>query len=250
MMDDEALPPPAKRPRRTTVISGRVPVRGPDVMVRLLDEDTRNLGLSPSIIMEFTRLEYLTFNSSTVSYLYIICAAIFDIDNEKITITHSPTVKTVKSLDEDDDDDDDVTRMAWPAAEDEDQIKKGTYYIIFDEDAGKFNVILGLIVLEPDLDLFKVKKKAKKSQAAEEMSTPVKPSTMPPPEKTPAQRTPVKQTGSPATVPASPSTSSDSIGRHVIARDHTCIITDVDPSVCIMSHIIPKALIEVWSTPS
>ena len=124
----------------------------------MLDEDTRNFGLSHPIIMEFHRLEYLTFNSSTVSYLYIICAAIFDIDNEKITITHSPTVKTVKSLDEDDDDsDDDVTRMVLPAAEDEDQIKKGTYYIIFDEDAGKLNVILGLIVLEPDLDLFKVK---------------------------------------------------------------------------------------------
>ena len=147
-----------------------MPVWGPDVMVRLLDEDTRNLGLSHSIIMEFHRLEYLTFNSSTVSYLYIICATIFDIDNEKITITHSPSVKAVKSLDEDDDDDDDVTRMALPAAEDEDQIKKGTYYIIFDEDAGKFNVILGLIVLEPDLDLFKVKQKAKKSQAAEETS--------------------------------------------------------------------------------
>jgi hypothetical protein len=86
--------------------------------------------------MEFHRLEYLTFNSSTVSYLYIICAAIFDIDSETIIITHSPTVKTVKSLDEEDDDDDDVTRMAWPAAEDEDQIKKGKYYIIFDEDAG------------------------------------------------------------------------------------------------------------------
>jgi hypothetical protein len=168
--------------------------------------------------MEFDRLEYLTFNSSTVSYLYIICAAIFDIDNEKITI--------VKSLDKDDDDDDDVTRMAWPAAEDDDKISKGTYYILFDEDAGKFNVILGLIVLEPDLDL-------------------LKPSTMPPPEKTPAQRT-----GSPATVPPSRSTSSDSIRRHVIARDRSCIITDVDPSMCIMSHIIPKALIEVWSTPS
>jgi len=120
--------------------------------------------------MEFHRLEYLTFNSSTVSYLYIICATIFDIDNEKITITHSPSVKAVKSLDEDDDDDDDVTRMAWPAAEDDDQISKGKYYIIFDEDAGNFNVILGLIVLEPNLDLFKVKKNPKKSQAAEETS--------------------------------------------------------------------------------
>jgi len=91
-------------------------------------------------------------------------------------------------------------------------------------------------------------KKAKKSQAAEEMSTPVKSSTMPPPEKTLAQRTPVKQTES--TVPPSPSTSSDSFKRLVIARDRSCIITDADPSVCIMSRIIPKALIDVWPTPS
>src|SRR5277367_6027255 len=245
-MDDDGLPPPAKRPRRTTVISRRVPVRGPDVIVRLLDKDARNLGLSHPIIMEFHRLEYLTFNSSTVSYLYIICAAIFDIDNEKITITHSSNVKAIKSLDKDDDEDDDVT--AWPAAEDDDKISKGTYYILFDEDAGKFNVILGLIVLEPDLDLFKVKKKAKKSQATEETSPPVKLSTMPPP-KTPAQRTPVKQTASPV-IPPSPGPSSESIKQHVIDRDLTCIITDVNPSMCIMSHIIPKALIEVWSTPS
>ena len=248
-MDDEALPPPAKRPRRTTVISGRVPVRGPDVMVRLLDEDTRNLGLSHPIIMEFHRLDYLTFNSSTVSYLYFICAAIFDIDNEKVTLTHSPTVKAVKSVDEDDDDDDDDTRMTWLVAEDEDRILKGTYCIIFDTDAGKFNFILSLIVLEPNLDLFKVKKKAKNSEAAEETSTPVKPSTMPPREKTPVQRTPVKQTASPA-IPPSPGRSSESIKRHLIDRDGGCIVTDIHPSMCIMSHIIPKALVEVWSTPS
>jgi hypothetical protein len=244
-MDDDAIPLLAKRRRRTTVISGRVPVRGPDVMVRLLDEDTRNLGLSYPIIMEFDRLDYLTFNSSTVSYLYLICAAIFDIDNEKITLTHSPTVKAVKSLDEDDDD----MRMAWLVAEEEDQISKGTYCIIFDTDAGKFNVILGLIVLEPNLDLFNVKKKAKKSQAAEETSSPVKPSTMPPPEKTPALRTPVKQTASPD-IPPSPGSSSESIKLHVIDRDGGCIVTDICPSMCIMSHIIPKALVEVWSTPS
>jgi hypothetical protein len=249
-MDDDAIPPPAKRPRRTTVISGRVPVRGPDVMVRLLDEDTRNLGLSHPFIMEFHRLDYLTFNSSTVSYLYLICAAIFDIDNEKITLTHSPNVKAVKSLDEDDDDDDDDdTRMAWLVAEDEDQILKGTYCIVFDTDAGRFNVILGLIVLEPNLDLFKVKKKAKKSQSAEETPTPVKRSTMPPPEKTPAQRTPVKQTASPG-IPPSPGPSSESIKRLVIDRDGGCIVTDIHPSMCIMSHIIPKSLVEVWSTPS
>lgn len=121
------------------------------------------------------------------------------------------------------------------------------YY--FDTDVSKFNVILGLSVLEPNLDLFKVKKKAKKSQAAEEMSTPVKPSTMPPPEKIPAQRTPVKQTASPA-IPPSPGPSSESIKRLVIDRDGGCIVTDIHPSMCMMSHIIPKALVEVWSTPS
>jgi hypothetical protein len=250
-MDDDALPPPAKRGRRTTIISTGEPVWGPDVMVRLLDEDARNLGLSHPIIMEFHQLDYLTFNSSTVSYLYLICATIFDIDNQKITLTHSPTVKTIKSLyeDDDDDDDDDDTGVAWPVAEDVDQISKGTYCIIFDTDARKLNVILGLIVLESNLDLFNIQKKPEKSQAAEQTSTPVKPFTIPPPEKTPAQRTPFEQTASPA-IPPPPNPSSESIEQLVIDRDGGCILMNIRPSMCIMSHIIPKALIEVWSSPS
>ena len=191
--------------------------------------------------MEFDRLDFLTFNSTQVSYLYIICAAIFDMDNEKITLTHNPTVKIVKSLDGDDDDDEEM-RQLWLVSKDNDELSQGTYCIIFDTDASKFNVILGLIVLEPNLDLFKVKKNVKK--AAEETSTPVKPSTMPPPEKTPAPRTPVKQTASPA-IPPSPGPSSESIKRLVIDRDGGCIVTDIHPSMCIMSHIIPKALVEV-----
>jgi hypothetical protein len=199
--------------------------------------------------MEFHRLDYLTFNSSTVSYLYIICAAIFDIDNENITLTYSPTVKAVRSVDEEDDGDDDDTRMAWPVAEDEDQISKGTYCIIFDTDASKFNVTLRLIVLEPNLDLFNGKEQAKRSQAAEETSTPVNRSTMPPPESTPTQRTPIRQTVSPAVSPP-PGLSSEAIERLVIDRDRGCIVTDIRPSMCIISHIIPKALVEVWFTHS
>ena len=119
VMGDDAIPPPAKRPRRTTIISGRVPVRGPDVIVRLLNDDTRKLGLSNPRVMQFDKLDYLTFNSTKVSYLYIICAAIFDIDNdiENITITHSPTVTIVKSLDEDDDDNADSQRKSWPVSD-------------------------------------------------------------------------------------------------------------------------------------
>jgi len=196
--------------------------------------------------MRFNRLDYLTFNSAEVSYLYIICAHVFDIPNEKIRITHTPNVKIVKTLDECDDEDD-ATRMAWPLMDDDDQVSKGTYCIIFDTDAGKFNVILGLTVLEPNLDLFKVKRKAK--SATEETSTPVKRSTMGPPETPPAKRTPGSTPASP-TVQASPGSSSESIKRHVFDRDLTCIITNVHPSMCICSHIIPKALIEVWSTPS
>jgi len=240
-MGDKEKPPPAKRQKRATVTNTNKVVQGPDVIVRLLDADTTNLGLSHPTVMEFDRLDYLTFNSAKVSYLYVICAAIFDIKNEKITLTHIP----VKSLDKDDDDDDD-TRMAWPLSEDEDEISKGTYCVIFDPDASKFNVILGLIVLEPNLDLFKVTKKAK--SAPEETSTPES-STMPPPGKTPTQRTPGKQSASPA-IPPSPEASSESIEQLVLDRDGGCIITDAHPSMCIMSYIIPKALIEVWSTPS
>src|SRR5579859_2636791 len=241
-MSGEAKPPPAKRQRKATVIS-QEPVLCPDVVIRLLNEDTSKLGLSYPKVMEFDRLDYLTFNSTEVSYLYIICAAIFDIDNKKITLTHSPNVKIVKSLNKDDDDDEDM-RESWPVSEDDDEISKGTYCILFDTDVGKFNVILGLIGLEPNLDLFQVKKTAKKSQATEETSTPEKPSTMPPPEKTPAPRTPVKPTASPAITP-SPGSSSESIKRLVIDRDGGCIVTDAHPSMCIMSNIIPKALVEV-----
>jgi len=129
-MDEEANPPPAKRRKRSTVTTEREDFQGPDVIVRLLDADSTNLGLSHPTVMEFSRLEYLTFNSTKVSYLYVICAAIFDTKNAEITLTHIPTVKSL--------DDDDDTMMEWPLAEDEDEISKGTYCIIFDTDAGKF----------------------------------------------------------------------------------------------------------------
>jgi hypothetical protein len=168
-MGEEPNPPRAKRQKRVPVTNRGGAVRGPDVIVRLLDADTIKLGLSHPIVMQFNRFEYLTFNSPKVAYLYVVCAAIFGIDNEQITLTHIPAVT---SLDEDDD-----TMMAWPLSEDDDQISNGTYCITFDADAGNFNIILGLIVLEPNLDLFNVKEKAK---AATAPSTPVKSSTMPP----------------------------------------------------------------------
>lgn len=230
-MGEEANPPPAKRRKRSTVTNEKEDFQGPDIIVRLLNEDATNLGLSYPTVMEFDRLDYLTFNSPKVAYLYVICAAIFDINNEKLTLTHIPTVK---SLDEDDD-----TMMAWPLSEDDDQISKGTYCIIFDTDAGKLKVILGLIVLEPNLDLFKTEKKAK--SATEEPSTAVKSSSIP--------RTPVNPTTSPA-IPPSPGQWSESIKEHVIDRDRGCIVTDTRPSLCILSPIIPEALLQVWSTLS
>jgi len=245
-MGDDAKPPPAKRQRMATAVS-QVSLRwGPDVVVRLLDEDAGNLGLSDPVVMKFLNLEHLTFNSSTVSYLYTICAAIFDIGYDKLTLTHTPTVKF---LDKDDDDDD--TRMAWPLSEDADQISKGTYCIMFDTDAGtKFNVILGLIVLEPNLDLCQVQRRKAKSSAEEMSTTPVTPSsTMPPPRKTPAKRTPVQPPSSPA-IPQSPGQSSDSIRQLVTDRDRGCIITNSSPSMCLMSHIIPRHILEVCFTPS
>src|SRR5271154_1593635 len=96
----------------------------------------------------------------------------------------------------------------------------------------RFKVIFGLIVLDPNLDLFKVKKKTK--SATEELSTPAKSSDMPPPGKTSTARTPAKPPASPA-VPPSPGPSSESVKIHVIDRDLGCIITRTHPSACIMS---------------
>ena len=107
--------------------------QGPQVIIRLLDADTSKLGLSYSHVLEFERLEYLTFNHDKVSYLYTICAAIFDVKNSKINLNHIPSIESIDS--------DDVM-INWPLADDDDSIARGTYCIVFDRDASNFNVIL------------------------------------------------------------------------------------------------------------
>ena len=126
-------PPPAKRRKRVNPSKQEDPPQGPDVVIRLLDADTSKLGLSHPYILEFERLEYLTFNSDKVSYLYVICAAIFDVENSMITLNHVPSME---SIDEGDD-----VMIDWPLAEDDDPITRGTYCVVFDRDAGNFNII-------------------------------------------------------------------------------------------------------------
>ena len=59
-------PPPTKRRRR---VKKEESPQGPEVIIRLLDADASQLGLSHPIVIEFERLEYLTFNYDKVSYL-------------------------------------------------------------------------------------------------------------------------------------------------------------------------------------
>ena len=73
--------------------------QGPQVIIRLLDADTSKLSLSYSHVLEFERLEYLTFNHDKVSYLYTICAAIFDVKNSKINLNHIPSIESIDSDD-------------------------------------------------------------------------------------------------------------------------------------------------------
>jgi hypothetical protein len=128
-MDDEEESPPPKRRRRVNQET-----QGPEVIIRLLDADASELGLSHPIVIEFERLEYLTFNHDKVSYLYLICAEIFDVENSKITLNHVPSVESI-------DDCDDDAMIDWPLVEDDDTIVGGTYCIVFDSDAGNFNII-------------------------------------------------------------------------------------------------------------
>jgi hypothetical protein len=76
----------------------------------------------------------VTFNHDRVSYLYIICAAIFDVENFKITLNHVPFIDPIDSSD-------DIV-FGWPLADDDDSISRGTYCIVFDRDGGNFNAIL------------------------------------------------------------------------------------------------------------
>lgn len=139
MGDGGDNPPLAKRRKRVNPSQQEEPPQGPDVIVRLLDTDTSKLGLSHPYILEFERLEYLTFNSDKVSYLYIICAAIFDVENSMITLNHVPYMNFINE-------EDDVMND-WPLADDDDPITRGTYCTVFDRDAGNFNVILVLSLL-------------------------------------------------------------------------------------------------------
>ena|SRR5436190_729382 len=124
-------PPPAKRRRR---VKKEESPQGPEVIIRLLDADASQLGLSHPIVIEFERLEYVTFNYDKVSYLYIICAAIFDVENSKITLNHKPSIESTGDYD--------AAMIDWPLADDDDAIARGTYCIVFDEDAGNFNVFV------------------------------------------------------------------------------------------------------------
>ena len=68
-----------------------------------------------------------------------------------------------------------------------------------------------------------------------------------PPMMTPSPQTLIKSTSSPQ-VPVSPGKSNDSIKKPVTRPDNCCIVTGVVEQMCILSHIIPKALIQVQST--
>lgn len=133
MADETDELAPSKRRTRSKPSQGNRP-HGPDIVLRLLNADTAKLGLSHPRIIEFEKLEHLTFNCDKVEYLYVVCAAIFDVENSMLTLTHVPSVECLDGTDD--------VMIEWPLSEDDDLISYGTYCLIFDERVGNCNVIL------------------------------------------------------------------------------------------------------------
>ena len=134
----------------------------------------------------------------------------------------------------------------WPLPDDDDPIRRGTYCVVFDRDAGNFNIIsCVLTVLDPTIELFKIKEKTK-STLVHTVGQGQKHATL---LTTPSPKPPVKSTSSPQ-VAVSPCQSNNPIKKLVIDRDRCCIVTDADPSMCMLSHIIPKAPVQVRSASS
>jgi hypothetical protein len=88
MADETDNPPPPNLMLKRSKPNQEGPQHGPDLVLRLLNVDAIKLGLSHPLIIEFEKLEHITFNADKVEHLYIICASIFDVENSMLTLTH------------------------------------------------------------------------------------------------------------------------------------------------------------------
>jgi len=224
--------------------------RDKTVFLRLLASDQVKFELDNPIFMRFEDVDYLTFNSPSASYLYYICACLFEVMEEDITLYFSEKREALK-------DDDD----GWEPVEWEDNIQVGEYLVVFESGASRSFLPDISDHLVPNLDLYKVKPRKMVAAATEEHITPSSSSssfathqiTMMPPPVPPKSRS-SSTGGSPKSIKSNKSSATTDSKRTdrdprtrqaVVTRDVSCVVTNVSNDVCNCSHIIPVALLKV-----
>jgi len=219
------------------------------VLLRLLASDQVKFELDSPIFMRFENIDYLTFNSPFASYLYYICACLFQVMAYDMTLYFSEKQGALK-------DDDD----GWEPVQGKDVIQVGEYLVVFESCASTFFLSDISDHLVPNLDLCPVKPKKTVGAATEEHITPSPSSPsfathqitmMPPP--VPPNFLLSSTRSSPQSVKSNKSSGTTGSNRTrvsrmrqaVVTRDFTCVVTDVANDMCNFSHIIPVALLTV-----
>jgi hypothetical protein len=123
MEDAETMGPPKKK-RKKDPEEETYFVYYPDICIRLTADDATKLGLQDTTFLSVDRLEYVVWNADKSSYLYSICALVFEVPSKQLTLLRSPVSER---LSEDSDD--------WQVVEDDDRIQNGNYLLLFEESA-------------------------------------------------------------------------------------------------------------------
>lgn len=130
----EDLGPPKKKRKRGVPETHLDPY--PEISIHLTADDTAKLGLQDANFLAVRRLEYVTWNSGKSSYLYSICALIFDVATRELTLLRGPVGKCPSEASD-----------VWTVVEADDKIEKGNYLLLFEESSSKPCFIIFVFVL-------------------------------------------------------------------------------------------------------
>jgi hypothetical protein len=124
-MEDDATaagegPPPKKR--KKDIEPGCIFY--PDLTITVRVADAEKFELRNPTFLTLDNLEYITFNSDKSSYLYSICAVLFDVTTEQLKILKSSVGVVLPENSE-----------KWQVVAGEDPITKGNYLLTFEESS-------------------------------------------------------------------------------------------------------------------
>jgi|SRR5271170_1870577 len=126
--------PPAKKKRKKD-IEETLLIYHPDVSIRLTAEYAAKLEVQDPTFLTVDKLEYILWNSDTCSYLYSICALMFEVKVHGLTLLKSPYGNYISE-----------DPQEWEVMEGDSPIQKGNYIVRFEETEYKDSLYLSSIV--------------------------------------------------------------------------------------------------------